>query len=696
MVHQDNPHNPQNKKQMHPEDRKNLVIFFFVCIGIIVLYNQFFLKPQQEKWQEQAKQVAEKQAETAAMSPQELKATHDATRDLTVNEALADAKRISIKSDTITGSISLKGGRLDDLFLNKYHDTVEDDNNIVLLTPSRTAHPQYADFGWLAGEGQAIATPTQTTIWALAKDNVIDADGNVTFTPQNPVKLVWNNHAGLIFTRTISVDDKYVFKIHDNVTNNSGETVTLYPFASISRVGLPKNFRPSPIVHEGPIAYLDGELYEPNYKDLDKGEDKLSLNAKTGWMGITEKYWFTAILPQQDENARYKIDTSLLGEKSRYHVDYTGGGVQVAAGQSVSHDVHFFAGPKVMRMLESYSDKLNIKHLDLAVDFGIFYFMTRPFFSIVTWIGHTTGSFAIAILVFTVMLRLAVFPLANKSFRSFARMRKITPQMVELREKHGTDRTKLQQEIFALYQKEKVNPMAGCLPILIQIPIFFSLYKVLYMSIEMRHAPFWGWISDMSVMDPTNAFTLFGLVPWDVPTFLHIGAWPLIMGFTLLMQQRLNPPAQDPVQQKMMMFMPVFITYILAKFPAGLVIYWSWTNTLSMVQQMILMKKEGVEIHLFKRSKAEQKLEELVEKGPTGVNPAVEMIEEDIEDFIDGDFEHEGSDDGAAATDEKPKKKGKTTAKNPAAKKKSTGKKTTVKKKAGIKKPNAKNSLKGK
>jgi YidC/Oxa1 family membrane protein insertase len=445
---------------------------------------------------------------------------------------------------------------------------------------------------------------------------------------------------------------------------------------------------PSAIIHEGPIAYLDGELYEPDYKDLNKGEEKLSLNAQTGWLGITEKYWFTAILPEQNKNARYKIDTGLSGEKSRYHVDYTGGGVEIAAGEAGQHNVHFFAGPKIVRMLEDYETAMNIPHFDLAVDFGIFYFMTRPFFTIVTWIGHQTGSFAMAILLFTVLLRIAVFPLANKSFRSFARMRKITPQMIELREKHGNDRAKLQQEIYALYQKENVNPMAGCLPILIQIPIFFSLYKVLFMSIEMRHAPFWGWIEDMSAMDPTSLVELFGLLPWDAPSFLHIGAWPCIMGITLLIQQKLNPPPQDPIQAKMLMFMPVMITFVLAKFPAGLVIYWSWSNILSMIQQVILMRSEGVDIHIFKKSKDEEKLEELIEHGPAGVSPAAEMIEEDVEDFIDGDFENE---------DEKARKaEAETTAKNPAAKKKSSGKKTTAKKKTGIKKPNTKNALKGK
>jgi len=677
------PHNPKDKKSMHPEDRRNLVIFFFVVVGLFLLYDMFIHKPHLETLRLQ-QQIAAEQAARPAPSSAQIAAAEEKRRLLDLDEALELSQRVPIRSATVTGSLSLKGGRIDDLVLNEYFKTTARIDPISILAPSRTAYPQYADFGWISETGASVKTPNAQTEWTLADSVDGQASQSVTLTPDTPIILQWDNGEGLTFRRHIALDERYAFEIKDVVVNNTGSDITLFPYAMISRVGLPEMMNSSPIIHEGPIAYLNDELHEPDFKGLDKGEDKVNLNASTGWIGITEKYWFTALLPQQTETARYNIDAALGGQKPRYHVDYTSAGVNIAAGETGSHSIHFFAGPKIVRMLEDYSTELNIPHFDLAVDFGIFYFMTRPFFTIVTWIGHTTGSFAMAILIFTVILRLAVFPLANKSFRSFARMRKITPQMIELREKYGKDREKLQKEIFALYQKEKVNPMAGCLPILIQIPIFFSLYKVLYMSIEMRHTPFWGWIEDMSAMDPTNIFTLFGLIPWDAPSFLVIGAWPCIMGLTLILQQKLNPPPQDPIQQKMMMFMPFMITFILAKFPAGLVIYWSWSNLLSMGQQYILMRKEGVDVNLFKRSKAEEKLGDLVENGPAGVSPSAEMIEEEVEDILDGT-------DGENAQPAKKKKKAAakaTTTKNPAAKKKAPTKKKAAPttKKAPVKK----------
>lgn len=686
-----NHYNPNDKKSMHPDDRRNLVIFFFVCVGLFVLYDVYVQRPHLERLRAQ-QELAKAQENAPQPSAEELAAVAEKTRILSVDEALNTGERVEIVTDKLKGSLSLKGGRVDKLLLKDYYKTTEYKENVMLLAPVRTQYPKYVDFGWIGETGAGLKTPTATTQWALATENVKNDQGQVQLTPETPVVLEWDNGQGVTFRREISIDDRYVFSVKDEVINNSAKEITLFPYAMISRVGLPEDFAPSPIVHEGPIAYLNGELYEPDYDGLVEREDQINLNAETGWIGVTDKYWITALLPAQGQSARYNIDQAMLGKRVRYHADYTGGAVTVEAGATNTHTMNFFAGPKIVSMLEDYSTELNIPHFDLAVDFGIFYFMTRPFFTMVTWIGNTTGSFAVAILLFTVMLRLAVFPLANKSFRSFARMRKITPQMVELREKYGTDRAKLQQEIFALYQKEKVNPMAGCLPILIQIPIFFSLYKVLYMSLEMRHTPFWGWIEDMSAKDPTNIFTLFGLIPWDAPSFLTIGAWPMIMCLTLLVQQKLNPPPQDPIQRKMMMFMPFMITFILAKFPAGLVIYWSWSNFLSMIQQYVLMRKEGVEVHLFKKTKAEERLDDLVEKGPSGVSPSAEMIEEEVEDLLDGE-------DGGE--EQKPEKKApskaKTAKKNPAAKKKATGtKKTPAKKKTGIKKPSAKKSLKGK
>jgi YidC/Oxa1 family membrane protein insertase len=315
-------------------------------------------------------------------------------------------------------------------------------------------------------------------------------------------------------------------------------------------------------------------------------------------------------------------------------MDITGAPVSVAPGATITDTMHAYVGPKKLNLLTDYKKKLDIDRFDLIIDFGIFWFLTIPFFHILAWLGHTTGSFAVALLLFTCMLRLAVFPLANKSYRSFARMRKIQPEMLALREKHGEDRAKLQAAIFELYKRENVNPMAGCLPILIQIPIFFSLYKVLYVTLEMRHAPFWGWVHDMSAPDPLSVATLFGLIPWDPPALINIGVWPLVMGCTLFMQQRLNPPAQDPIQAKILAFMPVMITLMMAHFPAGLVIYWSWSNCLSILQQYVLMRKEGVEVHFFRRSKADKKMADAVAHGPS-IHPAEEEIKEEL-DVIEG------------------------------------------------------------
>lgn len=618
----------QNNK-MHPEDKKNLIVFFIACVSVFFLYDHFIYKPQLEKIEAyEAAQASNQAAPEIGAAQQEQLAP---TGPITTQDALNSTQRVEIESDTLTGSLSLQGARFDYLTLNNYFETVDRIKPVPVLAPAKTEFPQYADFGWITNDS-SIEMPNHKSVWRITSKNK-------TLSPEAPITLQWVNPQGMVFIRDISLDKDYLFTVTDRVQNNSGRTVSIFPYSMISRVGHPKDLNRSPILHEGPIAYLDEELYEASFVDLDDEPREVQINqeSRNGWIGISEKYWLTAFLPAQNTEARFRIDAKGTGDKTRYQTDYTGSAVSIENGQSHESTMRFYAGPKIVGLLESYAEKFNIPHFDLAVDFGMFYFMTRPFFTVLTWIGHSTGSFALAILIFTVILRLAVFPLANKSFRSFARMRKLTPQMVELREKYGKDREKLQKEIFALYQKEQVNPMAGCLPILIQIPIFFSLYKVLYITLEMRHTPFWGWIDDMSALDPTTMFNLFGLIPWDPPSFLMIGAWPLLMCITLLAQQRLNPPPQDPVQAKMMALMPVFMTFILASFPAGLVIYWTWSNCLSVIQQYVLMRSEGADVSFFRRTKAEEKLEHMVEDGPAGISPAAEMIEDEIEHAIEGD-----------------------------------------------------------
>lgn len=601
--------------RIHPEDKRNLIIFFALCVAVFFLYDIFIHQPRVEAMKKAQEQAAIAQSVNAPSISDAVTTPQPRETVLTQNP------RITVDTATLGGSLPLVGGRIDDLILKNYAEDAGGEDRVTLFSPVGTSHPHYSEFGWLS-QNSGIALPDSRTRWQ-SSDKVL--------TPDSPVTLRWNNGQGLTFTRTIAVDDRYMFTVTQSVTNNSGQPVTLYPYALVGRIGLPEKMVGAFILHEGPIGYVDDELYEPSYKDLDKGEEP-SARSQSGWVGITQKYWLAAVMPSAEKETgqtKFRFIGEPSGKNTKYQTDMMGEAVSVAQGESVSVPMQLFAGPKIVSMLDDYEKQYGIPHFDLAVDFGIFYFMTRPFYEILAFLERLFGSFAVSLLVFTVIIRACVFPLAQKSYRSFARMRKVSPQMVELREKYSNDKVKLQQEIFALYQRENVNPMAGCFPLLIQIPIFFALYKVFYVSIDMRHAPFWGWINDMSAMDPTNIFNLFGLIPWNTPSWLMIGAWPVIMGLTMALQQRLNPPAQDPIQQKVMMILPFWITFILAKFPAGLVIYWSWSNLLSIVQQYILLRQEGVKVNIFTRSRSEEKLEELVEKGPA-VHPGLDVIEHEL------------------------------------------------------------------
>jgi len=602
--------------RIHPEDKRNLVIFFALCVAIFFLYDIFIHQPRIE---------AMKKAQEQAAIAQTLALSSDVDSAVTAPQSretiLIQNPRITVDTATLSGSLPLVGSRIDDLVLKNYAQEAGGEERVVLFSPVGTSHPHYGEFGWLA-QDKNMAMPDSKTRWQ-SSDSTLTVDRPVTFR--------WDNGQGLVFTRTVAIDDRYMFTVTQSVTNNSDQPVTLYPYSLVGRIGLPQKMVGAFILHEGPIGYVDGELYEPSYKDLHKGEEP-SARSEAGWIGMTQKYWLAAVMPsatKETGQAKFRFVGESSGEKTKYQTDMMGGAVSIAQGESISIPMQLFAGPKIVAMLDDYAKQYDIPHFDLAVDFGIYYFMTRPFYEIMAFLERLFGSFAVSLLIFTVIIRACVFPLAQKSYRSFARMRKVSPQMVELREKYGHDKVKLQQEIFALYQRENVNPVAGCFPILIQIPIFFALYKVFYVSIDMRHAPFWGWIDDMSAMDPTNIFNLFGLIPWDAPSWLMIGAWPVIMGFTMALQQRLSPPAQDPIQQKIMMFLPFWITFILAKFPAGLVIYWSWSNLLSIIQQYVLLRQEGVKVNIFTRSRSEEKLEKLVEEGPA-VHPELDVIEHEL------------------------------------------------------------------
>jgi YidC/Oxa1 family membrane protein insertase len=508
-----------------------------------------------------------------------------AVADAVRADVIAKGPRISFDNNRIHGSISLVGGRIDDLTLTDYRETVDPTSpQIVLLSPAGTAKPYYADFGWTTGPGVKINTPTPQTLW---KSNKRSLEAGSTAT------LSWNNGEGLTFKRMIALDEDFIFTVTDIVENQTGAPVSLYPYSLVSRTGLPQTTG-FYILHEGALGVFDETLKEVDYEDMQE-EQKIPVSSTGGWIGITDKYWLAALIPDQKAKINANFGHSISNGQEKFQIDYLLDVHNVAAKSSTQVVNHLFAGAKEVHVLDSYETKLNVKNFDLAVDFGWFYFLTKPFFYAIDWFYKLLGNFGLAILALTVCVRIVFYPLANKSFKAMGAMKRLQPEMTKLRERHADDKAKLNQEMMALYKKEKANPMAGCLPIALQIPVFFSLYKVLFVSIEMRHAPFYGWISDLSAADPTSLVNLFGLIPWTPPEFIPaLGVWPIIMGITMFLQQKLNPQPADPMQAKIFMFLPFVFTFMLSTFPAGLVIYWSWNNTLSMAQQWIIMKRSGV------------------------------------------------------------------------------------------------------
>jgi len=617
----------QNKDQMHPEDMRNLLIFFALAIILYFGYDLFIAKPQQEAMQK-AKSVQEQAIKAQKENPQK-----DPSLLMEPREAsLGKTKRIAFDNGQIFGSIALKGGRIDDMSFHNYYKTLEKEEKVSLLSPRESRYPRYIDYGWVTTD-DSLNLPNSNTNWRIR--------GNDKLTQQTPVTLTWNNGQGLIFERTIALDERYMFEIRQSVQNNSGNPVKLFPYALISQTGLPPRLQGAWIMHEGPMGYIGDELVELTYSDL---EDKkqASYQSTQGWTGVTDKYWLTSLIPQQGENIKYRynyIQGPVVAkgqpDRSRYQVDMMGAPVELQNGQSTEVETHLFVGAKEVSVLKQYEEDFNIPSFDLAVDFGMFWFMTVPFFYALHFLFGLVGNFGVAIICLTIVIRMAVFPLTNLSYVSFAKMKKVAPKMTELREQYKDDKQGLQRAMMELYQKEGVNPLSGCFPILLQIPIFFSLYKVLFITIEMRHAPFFGWIQDLSAKDPTSIFNLFGLISYEVPSFLVIGAWPCAMLLVMLVQKKLNPPPQDPIQRDMMRFFPFVITFILSKFAAGLVIYWTFSALISVLQQMFIMKRLGVPIHLFGETEDEKKLEEQIEKGPA-VHPIAEMAEDEVEDAMFG------------------------------------------------------------
>ncbi len=507
---------------------------------------------------------------------------------------LSAGPRYPIDTPSLRGSISLKGGRIDDLVLSKYRVKVEKDaDQVTFFSPSGSKHPLYAEFGWSIAPGSKTKIPNSQTVWK--------ALGSGTLSPSSPVTLVHDNGAGVTFKRTISIDENYMFSIVQSVENKTASPITLYPYGLISRHELPET-EGFYILHEGLIGVLgeDG-LQEVDYEDILEEKSK-TFKGTTGWLGITDKYWAAAIIPESGSSYEAHFSGRGTGQTSKFQADYLLGAVTVAAGGTGEVKGNLFAGAKKVDLIDEYAEKYNIRQFDLLIDWGWFYFITKPMFHALHFFFGLMGNFGFAILAVTVIIKLLFFPLASKSYESMSKMKKLQPDMVKIRERYADDKVKQQQEMMELYKKGGANPLSGCLPVIIQIPVFFSLYKVLFVTLEMRHAPFFGWVQDLSAPDPTSIFNLFGLLPFSVPTYMAIGVWPLLMGITMWIQMRLNPQQGDPTQQMIFNWMPVVFTFLLASFPAGLVIYWAWNNTLSVIQQWWIMEKNGVKVDLLENT----------------------------------------------------------------------------------------------
>jgi len=554
-------------------DSKNVIAAISLSAAVIILYSLFF-QPDPKIVKQNL--VEQKKIQTSTDTPT-LDQT-EASSEITRNEALTQNKRIQFENNSIIGTISLKGATIDDLTFKEYRVKLNSNEKVTLLSPRNVADGYLIESGFVSNN-KNIDIPDTSTIWKV--------EGNKKLTNRNPIKLVWNNTQGIAFEKNISLDDQFLFTIKQKIINSSDKTYNFYSYGQIIRNKIPEisNFY---ILHEGLIADLDDELIEEDYDDIQ--EEKFTRIAQKGWFGIGDKFWITSIIPPRGKEFKTTFDY-----KNKFRANFISTeGIEVNANSSTEDKIQIIVAAKRVNVIDGYAKNLKIDKFDLAIDWGFMYFITKPLFFGIDYFFRLLGNYGLAIIAITMCIRLAFFPLANFSFRSMAKMKILQPEMARLKELHKGDKMKLQQEMMALYKKEKVNPMSGCLPILVQIPVFFALYKVLFVTIEMRQMPFYGWIHDLSERDPTSIFNLFGLIPWDPPSFLMIGVWPILMGISMFIQQKLNPTPPDPLQAKIFMFFPIFLTVILAPFPAGLVIYWTVNNILTMAQQVFIMKRTSV------------------------------------------------------------------------------------------------------
>ncbi len=558
-------------------DSRNVFVAIALSLAVLLFWSAFFETPrpiETGNMVQKEKSDSDKALEGDVITPNinQLELQTAIPRE----DSIKKTQRIQIENNKIKGSLSLQGAIFDDLSFKDHKKNLDDNDSVVFLNPRESENGYFVETGWTS-IGNKIKVPTINSTWSVKGNNILGTN--------KPIILEWNNNEGLIFRKKIELDEKYLFKINQEIKNNTNETVELYPYAQITRNKKPDDVTDFYILHEGFIGVFDEELKEDGYDDI---EDKKEIReANNGWLGITDKYWVTAIVPPKNENFK-----STFLYKDAFKANYIlNSPVNVAPASKKENQIRLFVAAKEVETIDSYAEAQKIEKFDLVIDWGWFYFFTKPLFFIIDYLFKITGNFGIAIVLITAMVRIIFFPLANYSFRSMAKMKALQPEMVRLKDVHKEDKVKLQQEMMSLYKKEKVNPASGCLPILIQIPFFFAIYKMLFISLEMRHQPFFGWIKDLSAQDPTTLFNLFGLIPWDPPSFLIIGIWPILMGLTMFLQQKLNPAPTDPIQAKIFMFFPLFLTIILASFPSGLVVYWTVNNILTIAQQWVIMKK---------------------------------------------------------------------------------------------------------
>ena len=556
-------------------DNKNVFVAIALSMSVLLFWAAFFETPKQTNKVSSQKNEQIKNENNITPSIDNVLKVKIISRE----ESIKNSKRVKIENNNIIGSLSLKGSLIDDISFKKHKQNLKNKKNVEFLNPSETTDGFYAETGWTSINNR-IKVPNKSTVWSI--------NGSNTLSQNQPVILEWNNGNGIIFKKKIELDDKFLFKITQQVQNNTDKSIDLYPYAQLTRNKIPDDIQNFYISHEGFIGVFDEELKEDDYDDIK--EKKIVREADEGWLGITDKFWVMALVPPKGENFK---STFLYNEsfKANYILNNP---TTINPSSSGSNELKLFVAAKEVETIDNYAANEGINKFDLVIDWGWFYFFTKPLFFVIDYLFKYSGNFGLAIVIITIAIRLIFFPLANYSFRSMAKMKAVQPEMMRLKELHKEDKVKLQQEMMALYRKEKINPASGCLPILIQIPFFFAIYKMLFISLEMRHQPFFGWIKDLSDKDPTSIFNLFGLIPWDPPSFLIIGIWPILMGVSMWVQQKLNPAPADPIQAKIFAFFPLFLTIILASFPAGLVVYWTINNILTIAQQWVIMRQTKV------------------------------------------------------------------------------------------------------